>query len=503
MNFVNNLANKNALVLGLGDTGWSLVRWLSRQGARVRVADTRAEPPRLADLRRAFPAIDVECGVFAGNSFEDIDLIAISPGVPIDDALIGRARARRVAVVGDIELFAQALARLPPRQKPKILAVTGSNGKTTVTAMLGAMCRAAGLKTEVAGNIAPPALDALMRCEDQGSLPQVWVLELSSFQLETTASLNADAAVVLNLSEDHLDRYAGMRAYAAAKARIFQGSGIQVLNRDDDYVVAMKIAGRRHITFSLAAPASDDEFGVIERVTDRVTERAVERAVDPAANPVHTRWLAKGEMRLLGLDELRVAGLHNAANALAAFALCRAIDLPLAPLQEALREFKGLPHRVEKVAEIAGVTFYDDSKGTNVGATVAALNGLGQGVAGRGRIVLIAGGDGKGQDFAPLAQPVHQHARAVVLIGRDRDRLAAAFAATSVDLRRADDMQQAVELAFETAHCGDAVLLSPACASFDMFRDYRHRAEAFCAAVEHLRAVRSVENREKKCSTRR
>ncbi|MBC7944743.1 MAG: UDP-N-acetylmuramoyl-L-alanine--D-glutamate ligase [Burkholderiales bacterium] len=481
-----DLKNKSVLVLGLGDTGWSLVRWLSRHGAQVRVADTRAQPPHMSDLRREFPAIDVQCGVFEEKSFDSIDLIAISPGVPMNDVLIQKARARRVPVLGDIELFAQAVSRLPPGQKPKILAVTGSNGKTTVTAMLGAMCRAAGLKTEVAGNIAPPALDALMRCEDEAALPRVWVLELSSFQLETTTSLNADAAVVLNLSEDHLDRYAGMRDYAAAKARIFQGSGIQVLNRDDRNVMAMKIVDRRQITFGLAAPTGDVEFGVIDRVVD----------LDGS------RWLAKGEMRLLGLDELQVAGLHNAANALAAFALCRAIDLPLAPLQDALREFKGLPHRVEKVAEIAGITFYDDSKGTNVGATVAALNGLGQGVGGH-RIALIAGGYGKGQDFAPLAKPVREHARAVVLIGRDRERIAAALAASAVELRRADDMQQAVELAFDAAHCGDAVLLSPACASFDMFRDYRHRAEVFCAAVENLRASRSIESREKKCSTLR
>lgn len=477
-----NLANKNVLVLGLGDTGWSLVRWLSRHGAHVRVADTRTRPPRLPDLRREFPAIDAQCGAFADRSFDGIDLIAISPGVPIDGAPIEKARARRVPVVGDIELFARALSGLPIAQKPKILAVTGSNGKTTVTAMLGAMCRAAGLETEVAGNIAPPALDALMRREDEAALPQVWVLELSSFQLETTTSLNADAAVVLNISCDHLDRYAGMRDYAAAKARIFHGTGIQVLNRDDDNVMAMKIAGRRHITFGVAAPAGDDEFGVIERNG--------------------SRWLAKGEMRLLGLDELRLAGLHNAANALAALALCRAIGLPLAPLLDALREFKGLPHRVEKIAEIAGIAFYDDSKGTNVGATVAALNGLGP-VNDGGRIVLIAGGDGKGQDFAPLAQPVREHARAVVLIGRDRERIAASLDAILADLRRADDMQQAVELAFDAAHCGDAVLLSPACASFDMFRDYRHRAEAFRAAVEHLSAAHALENREKKCSTRR
>lgn len=466
------LKDQHVLVLGLGDTGLSLARWLARRGARVRVADTRERPPRLGDLQRALPDIEAHCGAFEERSFEAIDLIAISPGIALNQPLLKQARWRGVPVVNDIELFAQVLPRAP---RPKILAVTGSNGKTTVTAMLGAMCRAAGLKTEVAGNIGPPVLDALLRCEDEGIAPEVWALELSSFQLEITESLHADAATVLNLSEDHLDRYADLREYAAAKARIFRGARCQVLNRDDDIVMAMATSSCRQIRFGLGQPATDGDFGIVGRNG--------------------ARWLAKGEMRLLPLDELPLAGLHNAANALAALALCRAIDLPLAPLQEALRQFEGLPHRVERIADIDSVTFYDDSKGTNVGATVAALSGLGQ------PVVLIAGGDGKGQDFAPLARPVADHARAVVLIGRDRDAIAAALAGTGVALIRAGDLVHAVSLAFNAAHCGDAVLLSPACASFDMFRDYRHRADVFISAVRELQALQL--RSERKCSTRR
>jgi UDP-N-acetylmuramoylalanine--D-glutamate ligase len=297
----------------------------------------------------------------------------------------------------------------------------------------------------------------------------VWVLELSSFQLETTCTLDADAAVVLNVTEDHLDRYAGsMDAYAAAKARIFRGDGVQVLNRDDMRSAAMKIAGRKQVSFGLNPPPGDSDWGVVK---------------DGA-----TVWLVQGRERVMRADELQVSGLHNVANALAALALCRALNLPLAPLVSALREFKGLPHRVEKVAEIAGITYYDDSKGTNVGATEAALKGLGK------PAVVILGGDGKGQDFSPLKQAVAQHARAVVLIGRDAPLIERALLGCGRPVLTARDMDEAVSISTANAQVGDAVLMSPACASFDMYRNYLHRAEVFIAAVRQMEAACSAQH---------
>lgn len=457
------------LVLGMGETGLSMAKWLSHMGATVRAADSRAAPPSLATLKQMLPASRICTGAFTAEIFTGIDIIAISPGVPLAEQLVQRAVKDGVPVVGDMELFALAIKQLN-LSKPRILAITGSNGKTTVTAMVGAMLEKAGWDVEVAGNIGPAVLDVLMQREDTGKLPEAWVLEISSFQLETTRNLNPDAAVVLNLSEDHFDRYAGMQDYAAAKARIFlrgvaesgDADGVQVLNRDDPVVRAMALTGRRQMTFGLGPPIADSDFGLLRNGGDI--------------------WLAQGKTRLMKTGELGVTGLHNAANALAALALCRAVDLPFEPLLQALREFRGLPHRMEKVAAFNAVTFYDDSKGTNVGATVAALNGMAQ------RVVLIAGGDGKGQNFSPLAGPVAEHARAVVLIGRDAEKIAAAIDACGVPLHRAATMEEAVQKSFLLALKGDAVLMSPACASLDMFKNYAHRAEAFVAAVRDVQA---------------
>jgi UDP-N-acetylmuramoylalanine--D-glutamate ligase len=453
------LAGKQALVLGLGVSGLSMARWLASRGARVRVADTRATPPCAPQLARELPAVPVAIGPWREDIFAGIDLIALSPGIPASEPLIAAAAARGIPVVGDIELFAQALPALGP---VKVLAITGSNGKSTVTEMAGAMCRAAGLSTVVAGNIGLPVLDVLLDIErrPQEPRPEAFVLELSSFQLETTYSLDAQAAACLNLSEDHLDRYDSMRDYAQAKARIFRGSGVQVLNRQDALSRAMALPGRRMLTFGLDAPASERDWGLLEG--DGAT------------------WLAQGGQKLMSVCQLRVTGLHNAANALAALALARAADLPYEPLLHALAEFEGLPHRVQKIAQVGGVAFFDDSKGTNVGATVAALNGM------RQRVVLIAGGDGKGQDFHPLQAAVAGRARAVVLIGRDRERIAETLTGIDVPLLRAADMDEAVRLSFSQARDGDAVLLSPACASFDMFRNYEHRAQVFVEAVRKL-----------------
>ncbi|SOD39944.1 Mur ligase family protein [Nitrosovibrio sp. Nv4] len=480
-----NLRGKTVLVLGMGESGLSMAKWLSRKGADVRAADTRTDPPCLGELKRALPRVRITVGSFAAETFAGLDLIAISPGVALADPFVRQAVKDGISVVGDVELFALAIAQ-PGMPRPAILAITGSNGKTTVTAMAGAMVKAAGRDVEVAGNIGPAVLDALMRREDSGKLPQAWVLEVSSFQLETTRSLGANAATVLNLSEDHFDRYAGMHDYAAAKSRIFLGGlngspngspdggssgntgeafdrrGVQVLNRDDPIVREMALMGRKQITFGLDTPQGDSDFGVL-REGENI-------------------WLAQGNTRLMKTSELCVSGLHNAANALAALALCRAIALPFEPLLQALREFKGLPHRMEKVAEFSGITFYDDSKGTNVGATVAALNGM------RQRAVLIAGGDGKGQDFSPLAGPVAEHGRAVVLIGRDAGKIATAIGPCGVPLHHASTMEEAVQKSFGLAQHGDAVLMSPACASFDMFRNYAHRAEAFVAAIRQIQA---------------
>jgi UDP-N-acetylmuramoylalanine--D-glutamate ligase len=448
--------NKSVLVLGLGETGLSMVRWLSAQSARLRVADSRSAPPGLAQAAQYVEAEHIFCGKFNDALFDGIELIAISPGVPLRDPVIARAVARGIEVVGDIELFAQSL---PKDNRPRILAITGSNGKTTVTSMVEHLCKAAGKDVVAAGNISPPVLEVVL--ERGVNQPEVWVLELSSFQLETTSSLNADAATVLNVSEDHLDRYADMAEYSAAKSRILDGCGMQVLNRDDPRCMSMAREGCKTITFGLNMPGTESDFG-IEHADGEI-------------------WLMQGAQRLLKASELQVVGLHNVANALAALALSTAINFPIPVLLDALRSFRGLPHRVERVAEIEGITYYDDSKGTNVGATVAALQGLGC------KAVLIAGGEGKGQDFAPLNLAVSQYARAVVLIGRDAPLIEAALDSCGVIVVRAESMGDAVQQATRLAQSGDAVLLSPACASFDMFRNYEHRAEVFVAAVDELK----------------
>jgi len=460
------LSGKKVLVLGLGDTGLSCARWLAARGAQVSVADSREAPPHAVRLAAWLPQVPLLTGPFDDALLQATELLVVSPGVPLAEPAVARAIAAGVEAVGDVELFARAIRALnADREHPmRVLAITGSNGKSTVTAMCGDMCRMAGLSACVAGNIGLPVLDALYEIE-QGiaPAPQVWVLELSSFQLETTSSLNATAATVLNLSEDHMDRYPDMDVYAAAKARIFSGDGVQVVNRDDARSLAMALPGRHVVSFGLDRCPQDENFGLCEDE------------------------LCLGGDMLMPLAALPVAGLHNAANALAALALTRALGLPMEPLLRGLVHFKGLPHRVEKVAEIEGVTYYDDSKGTNVGATEAALYGLGNRKA-----VVILGGDGKGQDFSPLKAAVEANARAVVLIGRDAALIGAAIAGSGVDTYPAASLQEAVEQAHRLAQAGDAVLLSPACASFDMFRNYVHRAEVFIEAVKKLAAERAA-----------
>ena len=460
-----DLPGKKILVLGLGDTGLSCARWLAARGADVSVADTRTTPPHAVRLAEWLPQVPLITGPFDDAHLQAADMLVVSPGIPLAEPAVARAIAAGIEVVGDVELFARATRALnAARQHPmRVVAITGSNGKSTVTAMCGDMCRMAGLSTCVAGNIGLPVLDALYEIE-QGNTPapQVWVLELSSFQLETTSSLNADAATVLNLSEDHMDRYPDMDDYAAAKARIFSGDGVQVVNRDDARSLAMALPGRRVVSFGLDRCPKNEHFGLCEDE------------------------LCLGGDMLMPLSALPVTGLHNAANALAALALTRALGLPMEALLRGLVHFKGLPHRVEKVAELDGVTWYDDSKGTNVGATEAALYGMGDRKA-----VVILGGDGKGQDFSPLKAAVAANARAVLLIGRDAGLIAAAIADSGVEAYPAASLQDAVEHARRLARPGDAVLLSPACASFDMFRNYVHRAEVFVEAVNQMAAERT------------
>lgn len=449
---------RRVLVLGAGLTGLSAARWLARRGARVRVADSRAAPPMAERIAAEVPDARVFAGGFDAANFREVDLMVISPGVPRTEPAVQAALTRGVPLVGDVELFARALVEMRPGAK--VVAITGSNGKSTVTALTGAMCREAGLATTVAGNVGLPVLDAL---DAEESAPDVYVLELSSFQLESTDSLAPDAAAMLNLSEDHLDRYRDMDEYAAAKARIFAGSGVQVLNRDDRRSLAMARPGRKVVTFGLDRPSRATDYGVASGDGE---------------------WLVRGGERLLPARELPLAGAHNAANALAAWGLAAAVGVDDAAAAAAARAFEGLPHRMQRVAEFDGVLFYNDSKGTNVGATVAALAGMPR------PVVLIAGGEGKGQDFSPLAAPVCERARAVVLLGRDRRLIADAVRGCGVPVHLVESMDEAVRTAFEAAQPGDAVLLSPACASFDMFRNYGHRGEAFVAAVARLEAAR-------------
>ena len=444
---------RQVLVLGLGDTGLSCIRWLARRGARLRVADSRPAPPGLAALEKAAPGLAPRLGAFDEALLAGMDAVVASPGIALREPLLQAAAARGIEILGDVEIFARELRK---EGGPRVIGITGTNGKSTVTALVAAMGRAAGLDARAVGNIGVPVLDALYEAEDRG-FADLYAVELSSYQLETTGSLALDAATVLNVSQDHLDRYDGLAGYAAAKARIFRHCVTRVLNRDDAWSRGMG-NGVRDWTFGLGVPAGEAEWGL-------------------DGDRTH---LMHGEATILEASRMAMKGLHNAANGLAAHALATAAGLPPGPIAAALEAFAGLPHRVQLVAEANGVRFFDDSKGTNVGASVAALEGFDV------PVVLIAGGDGKGQDFAPLAPAVASRARGVVLIGRDGPAIARALATAGVPLATEPTMEAAVQAAFAMARPGDAVLLSPACASFDMFRNYGHRGEAFAAAARAL-----------------
>ena len=499
------LLGQNILILGLGASGLAMARWCVRTGAaQVTVADTREAPPQLAALRQELPQVRFVGGVFAADLVEGQGLHAVyrSPGLSPEQIapVLVAACTHDIKAGGELDLYAIALQALRSSRgyAPAVLAITGTNGKTTVTSLTGQLVAHAGKTVAVAGNIGPSLLDTLSGHLDADTLPEVWVLELSSFQLDGVMGFEPTAAVVLNVSQDHLDWHGSMPAYAAAKARIFGLQGLMVLNRDDAGVMAMLSATpgatrtapsrakfqrpqeRAHITFGTDMPQRPGDFG-IEEINGMVwLVRALEAD--------ETRKKRRDEVeelhiqRLMPADVLRIRGRHNASNALASLALCAAAGCALAPILFGLREYRGEPHRVESVGILNGVEFFDDSKGTNVGATVAALQGLG---ADR-KLVLILGGEGKGQDFGPLAGPVSRFTRAAVLIGRDAPAIAAALQDSGVPLIHAASMQEAVVQANQRAHAGDAVLMSPACASFDMFDDYVHRAQVFCTAVQDM-----------------
>jgi UDP-N-acetylmuramoylalanine--D-glutamate ligase len=516
MNFLRDLP---VLVLGLGDSGLAMARWCARHGAQVTVWDSREVAPQAATLRAEWPVVSLLNGALGVERLAGMQLVLKSPGLAPNDsrvsALLQDARAAGIAVLGELDLFAHALAdlKVAAHYAPQVLAITGTNGKTTTTAMTALLVARAGKRVATAGNIGPTLLATLQAELDAQAqtaaeekpheLPEVWVLELSSFQLEGggtgVRNFEPTAATVLNISQDHLDWHGDMAAYRAAKARVFGRHGLMVINRDDPAVLAMvpapvlakgktKLADRpierSVVHFSLQAPQRPGDFGLVEEngmawlVRALPADETFKRKKGDAEEEIHLQ-------RLMPADALRVRGRHNAANALAALALATALDCPLAPMLHGLREYAGEPHRVQPIGQVGEVEAFDDSKGTNVGATVAALEGLGADRA-PAKLVLILGGDGKGQDFTPLTAPLAQHARAVATIGRDAVAIEAVV--QGLPCQRHDSLPAAVAWCFQQAQAGDAVLLSPACASLDMFSNYAHRAQVFADAVKALAA---------------
>jgi UDP-N-acetylmuramoylalanine--D-glutamate ligase len=437
-------AQQKTVIVGLGETGLSCARFLCRQGHDVIVVDSHNEPPALERLRSELPDVTVELGKIDPAVLAQADLLVVSPGVSLHQPAIADAVARGIPVVGDIELFSW-YAEAP------VAAITGSNGKSTVTTLIYEMARLAGRDVRIGGNIGIPVLDLLKADE-----PEFYVLELSSFQLETLSSLKPATAVVLNVSQDHMDRYQGMDEYVGVKRRIYQNAQAKVINLDDCFIKDICQPTEGCLRFSLSTPATCFDFGL---------RQDQGRA-----------WLAKGDELLMPVAELKLVGMHNVANALAALAMGVAIGLPMSAMLEVLRQFGGLPHRCQWIAEDQGINWYNDSKATNVGAAIAAITGM------ENKVVLIAGGQGKGQDFTLLRAAIAAKGRAVILIGQDAPQIKAALNDV-VPVKFAANLGEAVSVAHDLAESGDAVLLSPACASFDMFSGYEDRGEQFVAAV--------------------
>jgi len=434
------------LIVGLGKTGLSCARYLSSQGIEVAVIDSREQPELLVQLQQELPNVAVFTGGFDQQVFDSADELIVSPGVSLKHPVITKAISEGKTILGDVELFAQ-------QAKAPVMVVTGSNGKTTVTSLLSVMAREAGKDVRVGGNIGKPVLELLEKTE-----PDLYVLELSSFQLEYTKTLNAFVATVLNISEDHMDRYEDVYEYMKAKQRAFRGSGTMVLNRDDSNVMSMIEPLRTVKTFGLQEPEAT-EYGIREIKGEC--------------------WLCHGDSNLLKASDLKIPGLHNVANALAALAMGEAAGFSLSAMVRALKGFQGLAHRTQFIRELDNVRWFNDSKGTNIGATQAALNGM------PGKVVLIAGGEGKGADFRELRETVASKVSAVVLLGRDAEVIKQSLEGTTT-LIHAVDMQDAVNQARQYAEAGDVVILSPACASFDMFDNYEHRGNVFSEYVRGL-----------------
>ncbi len=513
------LQDTPVLVLGLGESGLAMARWAARTGAQVQVWDSRETPPNAAALREQVPSATLLGGALDAASFASATVVLKSPGLAAGDSRISpfltAALARGARVSNELDLFVQALADLRASRDyaPKIVAITGTNGKTTTTAMASQLIERTGLRVAMAGNIGPTMLQTLADALDADALPEVWVLELSSFQLDGVEGFEPSAATILNITQDHLDWHGSMAAYAAAKGRVFGARAVMVVNRDDPAVEQLaqeravrpapkavrgktpRVVERRIVRFGLTPPQVAGDFGLsVENgmawlVRAMPVDETVKRSPRAGASAAPAEDIVV--QRLMPADALRVRGRHNAANALAALALATAIGCPLAPMLHGLREYGGEPHRVEHIATLDGVDAFDDSKGTNVGATVAALRGLGDDKA-PAKLVVILGGDGKGQDFGPLVEPVRRHVRAVATIGRDAAAIEAVLAPTGVALERHASLEAATRWCFGQARRGDAVLLSPACASLDMFRNYGHRAEVFVAEVQAIAAEHGV-----------
>lgn len=477
---------QKALVVGLGASGEACTKFLLKRQWQVRATDTRSEPPALSRLS------DTEGFCFvslqeAQAQLKDCNLLVMSPGIsPWHSAvtpLVRSAQSLGIEIVGEIELFARELLRLKSEKayEPKVIAVTGTNGKTTTTVLTTKMAAASGLKAVAAGNIGPNAVTELDRYLESGELPDVWVLELSSFQLETTSSLAPDAAALLNITQDHLDWHGGMNEYVAAKGKIFaHEKTARILNRDDTTVMNFAAHDRRVFTFGTTEPQHPNEWGLVKE--DGIVWLAFNED-DSVQLTKHKVLEGHVLQRLMPEDALHIRGRHNSMNALAALALIYAAGLPISDALRALAQYRGEPHRVEYVMTVNGVDYIDDSKGTNVGATVAALEGLG---ANGTKLVVILGGDGKGQDFSPIADSMGKHARAAVLIGRDAPLIEKALQGAEYPIIHAKDMPQAVQKASELAQPHDCVLLSPACASWDMFKDYAQRSAIFIASAKAL-----------------